>query len=60
MNCPICGNKTRVTATSPSWNKHHDSYKRYRHCDHCNMYFTTIEEYAKDYSAPKAFIKRRH
>lgn len=58
MRCPICSNKTRVTATSRSWNKTHNSYKRYRWCDHCEMFFTTIEEYAKDYTVPRAYIRR--
>lgn len=60
MKCPYCHNdKSEVVATSPPWNKSHDSYKRYRRCLSCGAAFTTIERYAQDYSAPKAFIKGR-
>ena len=60
MKCPFCNNdKTMVFATSAPWNKSHDSYKRYRRCLNCGETFATVEEYLKDYSKPRAFIRRR-
>lgn len=39
MNCPICGEKTKVTDSRPD----EDSVRRHRKCLECGYVFITIE-----------------
>ena len=39
MNCPVCGEKTKVTDSRPN----EDSVRRHRKCLECGYVFVTIE-----------------
>ncbi len=57
MKCPICHEKAH--ATDSRWIPTKNQTWRRWQCNKCSFRFTTLESYAKDYNAPKAFIKRR-
>jgi transcriptional regulator NrdR family protein len=54
MICPKCSGATRVI---DSRKKGERTWRR-RECIECGFRFNSYETYAKDYNAPKAFIKR--
>ena len=55
MKCPFCGGETGVIdcRTRKSGYK----YRR-RRCYECHRTFSTKEDYMKDYTKPRAYIKR--
>ena len=56
MKCPYCGGESIVTDSR----LRKAGFKwRNRRCKVCGHYFSTRETYAKDYSQPRAFIRRR-
>ena len=57
MKCPFCGGESNVIdcRTRKSGYK----YRR-RRCKECFRTFSTKEDYMKDYTKPRAYIKRRH
>lgn len=56
MKCPYCGGESVVTDSR----LRKAGFKwRNRRCKVCGHYFSTRETYAKDYSQPRAYIRRR-
>lgn len=53
MICPKCQGKTLVCDSR----EREDRVWRRRKCKECGFHFETFEDYAKNYNAPKAFIK---
>lgn len=55
MICPFCGGKSRIIDCRQ---RKEFKYRLYA-CKSCGRHFSTHETYAKDYSAPRAYIRRR-
>ena len=64
MKCPVCGLDNNIiyghdTKSKRVKNSNGIIVRRYRRCLSCEYRFITVERYAKDYSKPVAYIKKR-